>query len=158
MGKSLHLTTCAVEMVGDFVVVAQATESPGDEEWRRNIALQTSIPAERVRVLVWTDGGAPNAKQRAALAAALKGTQPLSAVVTPPSSIARAVGTAIRWFNPQLGVFSHEDIEAALNHLGVQGLDRQRLVDTVYRLRAELVAPARFRAAPAPKPKRDTKK
>jgi hypothetical protein len=138
MLNSLRTSSIASEVVGDHVVVVHAVDAPTDEEWRQNVALQTSLPPDRARVLVWTDGGAPNAKQRALLNAALKGGQPLTAVLT-PSKAGQAVGVAISWFNPRLRIFAPTEIELALDHLNILGSDRWVLKDTLARLRQELL-------------------
>lgn len=138
MHKSLRTSSLATEVVGDHVVVVHAVDAPTDEEWRQTVVLQTSLPPDRVRVLVWSDGGAPNAKQRAVLNAALRGGQPLTAVLT-PSQVAQAVGIAISWFNPRLQIFAPTEVELALDYLNILGSDRWVLKDTLARLRRELL-------------------
>jgi hypothetical protein len=91
----------------------------------------------RARALVWTDGGAPNAKQRAMLSAALKSGQPLTAVLT-PSKVVQTVSVAISWFNPRLRVFSPNELEQALEHLSIVAPNRQQIKDLLARLRREL--------------------
>lgn len=137
MKKSLRMSSIATEAVGDYMVVVHSTAPPTDEEWQRNVVLQTLLPAERAWVRVWTDGGAPNAKQRAALSASLKGDQPRTAVLT-PSKIAQTVGVAISWFNPRTRIFSPHELDLALDHRNVVGPDRRLLQDTLARLRREL--------------------
>jgi hypothetical protein len=137
MGQPTRAASCKIELAGDFAVVVQSHSSPTDEEWERCVALESSLPLDRCRILVWTDGGAPNAKQRARLRAAFKGMQPLTAVIT-PSAIARTVGIAISWFNPRLRMFSPDQTEAALDHHGTQGEERRLLKDTLARLRNDL--------------------
>jgi hypothetical protein len=137
MKKSLRTSSIATEAIGDHVVVVHSATAPTDVEWQKNVELQTSLPAGRARVLVWTDGGAPNAKQRAMLSAALKGGQPLTAVLT-PSKVVQTVSVAISWFNPRLRVFSPNELELALDHLNIVGPHRQQIKDLLARLRREL--------------------
>jgi hypothetical protein len=125
------------ERVGDYVLFAHSAASPSDAEWSDCIALLASVVLDRVRVLVWTDGGAPNAAQRAALDAAWASKHPLTAVLT-PSTLRRIVGAAATRANPGVRFFSPEQHESAFDHLRTEYSDRERLLDRLTLLRAEL--------------------
>ena len=136
--RSLRSPAVAAEIVGDFAIVVHKDQPLTDEEWEQNVLLQTSIPPERCRLIVWTEGAAPTAKQRAVLKAALAGGQPLTAVLT-NSLLSRSIGVAIfRFFNPRVRIFPTEKIEQAFDYLGAPSANRRVLLETIMRLRAEL--------------------
>ena len=60
-----------------------------------------------------TDGGAPNARQRLLLNAILKDPSPPVAIVS-SSLVARAVVTAMGWFNPRVRAFAEGDLQRRL--------------------------------------------
>jgi hypothetical protein len=130
--------TATWRALGNFLVFVHGTEAPSETEWDELLALFRAVPdITRVRVLVFTLGGAPDARQRARLNQILAETKPPIAVLT-PSALARAAGTAISWFNPRLRVFDPDDIERALDHLDAVRADRQALVRAVAELRREM--------------------
>ena len=137
MNPVLATPCCILERIRDYVLIVQSADSASDEEWAEIVAFQTVIPADRARVLVWTDGGYPTARQRTVLNAALNGGQPRTVVLT-ASRLARSIGIAISWFNPQVRLYSPSEIESAIDHLGALGADRQLLKDTLADLRSEL--------------------
>jgi hypothetical protein len=91
---------------------------PLAHEWNHNIDVYRTHPnLDDVRVLVYTEGGSPNAAQRADLTAAVSNRKMLVSIVT-QSVLARAAGTAIAWLIPGLRIFSPTDTEKALDHIG----------------------------------------
>jgi hypothetical protein len=123
----------------NFIVSAHTDRPPTDAEWRRVLDeyRRRHSAMDSVRVLVYAEGGAPNARQRAALNEITVGTKLRVAILT-SSPISRAVGTAMSWFNHLFRVFGAQDLERALNHLQVEGTDRQRLSETLDEARREL--------------------
>jgi hypothetical protein len=91
----------------------------------------------RCRVLVLTAGGAPNARQRRVLNAILKDSMPPVAIVS-SSMVARAVVTAMGWFNPRMRAFADDDMPGAFDHLDATDVDRAHLTQAVKELRGEL--------------------
>lgn len=73
----------------------------------------------RLRSLVLTDGGAPNAAQRAQLMLEVFEGNVKSAVVTTVlnNRLKRGIATAISWINPSFRAYSPEQFEVALSYL-----------------------------------------
>ena len=95
------------------VVVVQGRGSFTDDEWDELIEFYKEMAARHcTRVIVWTDGGAPNRRQRLRLQNALRYAGMIFAVMT-PSTVARAIGTAIGWFLPTVGVFGPQGRRAS---------------------------------------------
>jgi hypothetical protein len=129
------------------MVFVHSEESPSNREWSTLMdAFRNATNLRRIRVLVFTYGGAPNARQRAELNDVLGGVRPPVAVVT-PSTLARAVCTAIGWFQPRLRAFAPEELEAALDYLDANEADRKVLTRMLRELRLEL---GHLSAAPPP--------
>jgi hypothetical protein len=130
--------TMTWKVVGHILVFVHGPDSPSDGEWDEAMVLFRAVPdVARIRVLVFTGGGAPDARQRAKLHTALGKTKATIAVLT-PSALARAAGTAIAWFNPGLRVFDPDDIERAFDHLDAARAERPVLSRTLAELRREM--------------------
>ncbi len=125
----------AVRVVGNCLVFVHGTVAPTDSEWDRALALLQNIGREQVRLLVWTEGAAPNAGQRSRLAKATEGSKPPTAVLT-ESMLARAAGTAIAWFNPAFRVFPMSSLEPALDHLELVGAARVNTKEALDQMRS----------------------
>ena len=122
----------------DFVVCVHGAEAPTHEEWDELLALFRTVPdIGRVRVLVLTMGGAPNAVQRAKLNKVLANAKPPIALLT-SSVVARTVGVAISWFHPRLRMFDPKELERAFDHLDASQADRQMMTRLLEELRREL--------------------
>lgn len=127
-------------LVGDYLVFVHTAVAPTDDEWKELLTkLRVARDKRRVRVLVYTQGGAPNARQRALLNQAVEHVQPPIAVVT-HSNTARAAGTAIGWFNPRIKVFDPSEQERAFDHLDANSAERKLLSLALRELRAEIGA------------------
>jgi hypothetical protein len=134
--------TAAFRSVGDFLVFVHTEDPPSDEEWDQLMTAFKQVPdLRRCRVLVLTAGGAPNARQRQVVNAILKQATPPVAIVS-SSMVARAVVTAMGWFNPRMKAFAEEDISGAFAHLDATEVDRGRLSQAVNELRRELGYPS----------------
>jgi hypothetical protein len=132
-------TTVTCRTCGNYVVVVHNALPPISSEWNHMIEVYKGHPSPDVlRCLVFTEGGSPTAAQRADLTSALPNRKMMVSVVT-QSVLARAAGTAIAWLVPGLRIFSPNDFEKALDHIGAVGVDRRILRDAVDQLRRELV-------------------
>ena len=130
--------TMTSKVVGHILVFVHASESPSDPEWDEALVLLRAVPdVARIRVLVFSSGGAPDARQRARLRTALGKTKATIAVLT-PSALARAAATAIAWFIPGLRVFDPDDIERAFDHLDAARAERPALTRTLAELRRDM--------------------
>ena len=120
---------------GRFNVAVHADTAPADEDWD---AVLNHYRTERtVRVLVFTQNGAPTAAQRVRLNAVLKGREAAVAVLT-SSALARAAGVALRWFRPEIRIFAPAEIDAALDYLGAVGGERAELARVLEELKGKL--------------------
>jgi hypothetical protein len=128
-------TACG-RWIGGLLVFAHSREAPSDTEWEELLALFRFAAEQggRVRALVYTDGGAPNARQRARLNALLAGIKPRVALLT-ASAAARAIGVAVSWFNPEVRIFAGDEIGPALDHLSVNHGERRILTQALSELR-----------------------
>jgi hypothetical protein len=125
---------------------------PPQAEWEaalaevERFAQVQALPPERMRVLVVTDGGGPNARQRAQLAANAAMSKAKTAVVTTALSnpIKRGMATAVHWLNPETDFFqpaqlsdalAHVDLAAERNRLWTELLDLQKGLPPVETLR-----------------------
>ena len=131
--------TVAVRLVGSMFVCAHSVDDPLDPEWDAALdSFRNVIAIADLRVLVHTDGGAPNVTQRARLMAALRGRKVPTAVMT-ASAVARAAGVAVSWFQPLLRVFEPSEVDAVFEHLKAEGSERAEALRVLSELRSELV-------------------
>lgn len=129
-----------VRVSGRFIVFVHGSDNPNDEEWSASMkALAELCHEPGAACLVYTDGGAPNAAQRAELKRAT-GERGVRIAVLTPSAAARAVGVAVRWFHPELRMFEPDAVDAALDHLSASSEERVVLRVALRELRQELRA------------------
>lgn len=122
---------------GAVIVYVHTADAPSDVEWDQAMRFFEAPDLRHLRVLVYTDGAAPNVSQRARLNGLL-GSNKLPMAVLTPSVLARAAGTAISWFNPNLRVYGPDDYEAAFKQLNASADERTALRTLVERFKAEL--------------------
>ena len=124
--------------VGYIIVYVHADVPPTDAEWEAGISFfKESSDPSRLSAIVYTEGGAPNAAQRARLNAVLGSNKVRIGVLT-ASAAARAAGVAVRWFNPELSIFGPEDVDAALDHIRAPTDQRSEVKRTLTELKSEL--------------------
>ncbi len=122
-----------------FAVVVHADNPPTDAEW--NALLDEYLTKPKVaRILVYSAGGAPNAKQRVRLTSVLSLRGGSVAVLT-PSKLARAAGMALNLFRPEIRVFAPSEIKLALDYLGANEVERAELVRVLGEVKADLGLP-----------------
>ncbi len=138
MSKTTVSTSMAAKAVGNYCVFVHTDASPTDEQWNQALQFYRDVAdLGALRTLVFTEGAAPNAAQRARLKAVTRGAKMPIAVLT-SSAIARGAGVAIGWFNPLFRVFAPDEIDRALDHLDAVGLDRELLKLTLEELKGLL--------------------
>jgi hypothetical protein len=122
-------------VVSDGIQLAVHDESPPtDAEWDAYLA----EAASSVRgTLVVTDGGGPNAKQRAAIAN-IAGIAELPTAIITSSILARGIVTAISWLGKNIRAFSPAEIGAAMDYLGIGSSKRAELSQRIARLKVTL--------------------
>src|SRR5262245_9604322 len=92
---------------------------------------------QAMRYLVYTEGGAPDALQRAELNQILSGGRPRIAILT-RSVIARVAARAISLLANELRVFDVHQLDAALTHLQLNETDKGSARRALTELRSEL--------------------
>jgi hypothetical protein len=134
----MSVRSFAAKRVHDVLVYVHGAAAPSDEEWDSVLAHydapQANLP---LRTLVYTEGAAPNAAQRARLNTKLGARRVRIAVLT-PSALARAAGTAVHWFRPEVSIFGPRDIERALAHLVVTENESRDLTLALRELKREV--------------------
>jgi hypothetical protein len=111
----------AARRVHNVIVYVHTAAPPTEDDWDGVLGYyQDALDEKELRTLVYTDGAAPSASQRARLNAVLGPRRVRIAVLT-PSALARAAGTAIGWFRPEVRVFGATDLGKAMEHLSVAG-------------------------------------
>ncbi|HKP64707.1 MAG TPA: hypothetical protein VJV78_48555 [Polyangiales bacterium] len=116
-------------------IAVHDTSAPTEEEWARWVGL-CAEPGDRLRFLVESHGGAPNAKQRKALNDVLAGREVRSAVLT-DSIVARGVVTALAWLGIPLRAFPLGDYKSAGEYLGLSHHELTVVVEQLRILRKE---------------------
>jgi hypothetical protein len=107
---------------GQLIIILQDRDAATDEQWA---ALLTDVKAARAALmgeigqvfgLVISDGGAPNARQRSALATTLDG-QSMRAGVLSDSTLVRGAVTAMAWFNQGIRSFSPNEANKLFEYM-----------------------------------------
>lgn len=107
-----------------LVVTVHTEAVPDNEEWADYISQADAyLPLEDQRILVVSAGGGPNGTQRKMVVDVLKGARVPVAILT-NSWLMRGSGVAVSWFNPSLKVFGPDDLDAAIQYLGLTTWER----------------------------------
>jgi hypothetical protein len=117
----------------NLVVSRESFDSPREEEWDAFLQLleATKENLTKLRILVITDGGGPNAAQRKRLETVLKGRSVRVAIVT-DSAKSRFIASAVSLFNRDHRGFSKSEIQLAYDHIGLSPTER-RLAEAAIR-------------------------
>jgi hypothetical protein len=137
------LSTLAFAAVGDLLVLCYSTVDPSDADWE--IWIQRERQMAHRAVLVSTEGGSPNARQRKRVAEEtdMKGAMRPPLALLTDSATVRSIMTAFSWIfgkHAPMKAFPRNALDDAMAWLGAPvSVDRVRPV--VARLHASLVAP-----------------
>ncbi len=121
-----------------FGVFVHGPQKPTDEEWEAMCGESRlwSGPHEETRLLIISEGGTPNSRQRTRILETFDRDRAYRVAVVTRSPLARAVGSVLTWFYPGIRSFRPEQMSVALDYLGVtEDEERQQLVAEVERLR-----------------------
>jgi hypothetical protein len=124
-------TTLVVRTLApSLVVLRESIDTPFDEEWDAFLRLLKDNRENfaKLRILVVTDGGGPNAAQRKRLDAVLAG-RPVRVAVVTDSAKSRFIASAISLINRDHRGFSRAEIDGAYDHLALSPMER-RLAET----------------------------
>jgi hypothetical protein len=108
--------------VDRVVVMVHTTAAPDVASWHQYCAAILHFRSEARGVLVFTQGGGPNSKQREEMRLAL-GDRPSPPVAIMTSSpIVRSIITSLNWFFGQsVAAFAQDDLTGPLRHLSSAG-------------------------------------
>lgn len=124
--------------MGRFTLTVHTERVPSEEEWTQYISqVRDHMPLEEQRALVVSAGGGPNGTQRKAMVTALEGAKVPVAILS-NSLLMRSAATAVSWFNPQLKVFGPNDLEPAIDYLGLTPWERTETRNTLVEFQATL--------------------
>lgn len=129
--------TVAMRAIGDLLVLAHTDKNPSNDEWQAFLSEIRRITPQRVRVLVRTEGAAPDSLQRQQFNDLLAGT-PVPLAVLSDSRIVQGVGTALRWFNPMMRVLPSRDLAGALAHVKVSSSEHDAVLKALRELHDEV--------------------
>lgn len=128
----------AARKVGNTIIWVHADKPPTDAEWEAGLAFFKDAPdPSRLSAIIYTEGGAPNAAQRARLNAVLGDAKVKIGMLT-ASIAARAAGVAVRWFNPELSIFEPDEVDAALDHIQLPPEQRSEVKRVLNEMKNEL--------------------
>ncbi|MET0287326.1 MAG: hypothetical protein ABW352_22765 [Polyangiales bacterium] len=110
----------------DVAICLHTAEPVPTNEWDDLITrlashIASGAEPQRARMLVVTDGGAPDARQRSQLGR-LRGGQVIQTAVLVPgmnNPLKRGLMTALTWFNPHMAFFVPTQLSDALHHVGL---------------------------------------
>lgn len=109
-----------VQRVGSVVVLRQNKYDALDSEWDDFLqflrANRADLPA--MKMLIWTDGGVPNASHRKKLQATLGDIHPLVACVSDAMKV-RFAGSTIALFQKNYRQYTVREFNEAFEHLGI---------------------------------------
>lgn len=129
--------------VGSLMLVRESADDPTDAEWDEFLTFLTAnsreLQDQRLKILVRTDGGSPNAAQLKRLAATLGKTQALVAIVSDSIKV-RFAGAAIALFQRNIRQFSTAEWPRTYAHLGLTQEQQLSAEETLRQLEVELRA------------------
>jgi hypothetical protein len=137
----------AISLVGDVVIAVHTANPPSDDEWQAYLKMILQAgkaqggDMSKIRSLVVTEGGGPNAAQRRELTDALQKMsrwKDTPAAVVSTSPVVRGIVTVLSWFNLNIKPFSPDKIEDAFQSLHLSPSETPKIVTTIKAMRASL--------------------
>jgi hypothetical protein len=122
---------------GDTMLVLHTARAPSEAEWSAWLAALSRMPKQKLKILVFTDGGGPTVMQRGAFLDLLGEAKPPMAYVS-NSPAAKGAVTALSWFNNKVKLFAPKQLDDAYAHLGLSNEQGRRLFSSAQRATAEL--------------------
>lgn len=132
--------TMSFEYIEGVMVVIHTATNPSDAEWERYVLEMERATLEGVMtaLVVFTPGAGPNAKQRNLVASMWQrvGQNPPTVIIT-PSSLVRAVITALNYFLPnRIEAFRPSKVPQALASLNLPPEVARRIQDKLQQVTA----------------------
>lgn len=136
--RPMRAKSFLAKRVRNVLIYVHTAAAPDDHDWDQVLSFyEGGSSDQKVCTLVYTEGGAPNAAQRARLNARL-GSDVVRIAVLTSSAVARAAGTAVTWFRPHVRVFRPHDEEGAMDHLQLSPEGRQEVRETLQDMKRSL--------------------
>jgi hypothetical protein len=136
-----------VRLVGagenDVLLFLHNPRAPSTKEWDDALAIMKRYAItndfRRLRVLVVSDGGGPDAAMRGQLQELFKSREhSLRTSVITTSLVGRGIVAAVSWFHPHIKAFSPRSFAGALAHLGLSSATSPRLLREFSEMEREL--------------------
>lgn len=143
------MVNMAYAALGNLFLLAHNACPPPDKVWCAYLDEMRRVHAvAEMRTLIFTQGGGPDARQRAAMNEIIQGAPSRVAVVT-DSVLAQNVAAALQLFNPEVRCFPLARVEAAYSYLSILGPARGRVARALAELRSRVdgEAPASSRGS-----------
>lgn len=122
-----------------FLILVHTKDAPDDVQWKEYVAAARGWKKDIHAFLVVSDGGGPNAMQRAELDEAIDiEHHPGKTAVVTVSRIARGIVTAISWFSPGIKSFGTNQLAQAIEYLGASPGEVESVSNEVRRLKKSL--------------------
>jgi hypothetical protein len=138
--------------MGMRLIAVHNAQTPLATEWTSWVELvrQMDMEAEgnlaKIRNVVFTDGGGPNAAQRVELSKILAGRTVITSVIT-DSLLVRGIVSTLNLFNPGgLSAFAPKDWKKGLMHAGVAEAELYDVLRIALALGHDVGDPAIFRS------------
>jgi hypothetical protein len=130
----------------DLMVLVQVDQSPTDAEWDIYLhAIAEPLRRNVLRCVVVTAGAYPTRAQQGRMIELARGKVIPVAVVSPATSVRFAV-SVLALVNRAIKSYSPKDYDGALTHVGLAAAEWAGVVETIDRLRLQLI-PADRRAS-----------
>jgi hypothetical protein len=144
-GKESHMESMVFERSDHVIVACHGRRPPTMAEWEAylKLSLDSGLPLQTLRYLIFTHGGGPDSKQRQRLELAMRihGVTSTQSVVVTDSWIARQIVRVMSWFNPICRVFAGHELDAALTALDIPPDRRPAVLQMASRLHDRLGLP-----------------
>lgn len=125
-----------------LLILVHTKDAPENDEWKEYVNSARQWRKDIQAFLVVSDGGGPNTMQRAELDEAIDiEHHPGKTAVVTVSRIARGIVTAISWFSPGIKAFGTNQMQQAIEYLGMSPAEVDSVVNEVNRLKKGLGIP-----------------
>ena len=136
------MANLALKRIGKFMIVVQNKETPLTEEWNLLIQQSAELAIEggdisNSSTVIFTDGGAPDSKQRLALAAELKG-KPAPSVVISDNMMVRGIVGVVALFNKGISAYSSKEWKKAFTAAKVPEAQQLEFLSIAIKLAREV--------------------
>jgi len=138
------MSEIAYALNGRLLMVAHTKNNVSARDWAAHIgdiadhARDNWASGAAPRILVFTDGGGPDAIQRKALFDAVPQLRSARGAVLSRSVLVRGIATAFSWFTAGFKVFSPSALQDALAWLELDKAEKDTALSAIAQLRREL--------------------